>query len=852
MKHIFLFMCCFWLYSYSYSQSLVENCNNNYLPSCFSLLKQAETKKDVKNIDLYKMKMLNIMDSACKRDYQTCFVLARIYEPNKNNKLFQEIKKDLLNHKIPSQLTLSFNKQNLDSMYIHEDDIVKLIRIAPNETKSTSYKEKTISLLETACYKADVRACLLLHYFYEYGIAIAQNRPKAERLVELGLDFATRECVLENGEMCQIINKYPFYINDLKKDIGKIERKCYDDEDWVSCYKASLYYTKDFYINPNSTEQDNDSDFVKSAKLLQKACNFDEKTCSNVLFKLNNVKECIKDNNISACANTQNSRIEFLALACNGGNLRSCYEMRYIPTFKDTKKYIKLLQRVCRGGIIESCVELSNIYQDDKIVPRNKEKALSFMQRACSWSMKNKVSGDYCYHAGVGYENGEFVKQDLDKAIEAYQFACEISNKNAIACERLGMLYETYKQDMGFALNWYEKACKQSNHSMLSCMKLAEAYYEGKFLRFNPQQSIKIYEDLLKNKENGEVYYKLAQIYSNHSNNKQAYETNVSYVDYAKSMKFYNIACNLGVNSACNVNITLPNLTKECRMENLHSCYEVASIIELAQNDSTYEEYAKTLQTKEIINSILNDNKQNKPLAMGEQNKIVIYNLYSKACKGNIKQACLNIYNSKLQQDSNDVLLKEAMCLNLKDEVDVRSVCIDFAQYAINQEQYKKAIDALNKYKDKNSKQILELLAKAYFYDKDYNNVINIYKFIYKYKIPSDYYYLAQMYKQGLLVKQDYNIAQSIYKLSNTPNSYLGLGKMYEYGLGVSKSIFDAKGFYSLACPLESSDKNKIANEACISNGRLYGLEGDFKTSQKYYSKACDFGYEGDLISCNK
>ena len=114
------------------------------------------------------------------------------------------------------------------------------------------------------------------------------------------------------------------------------------------------------------------------------------------------------------------------------------------------------------------------------------------------------------------------------------------------------------------------------------------------------------------------------------------------------------------------------------------------------------------------------------------------------------------------------------------------------------------------------------------------------------------------MYANGFGVRQSYEKAMNIYKLSqsaknyHSARSYLGLAEMYANGLGVQKSIFNAKDYYKLACPLDTNDEAKVANEACANLGSIIYNEGDFRTAQKYYLKACEMGYNGDIISCDK
>ena len=116
----------------------------------------------------------------------------------------------------------------------------------------------------------------------------------------------------------------------------------------------------------------------------------------------------------------------------------------------------------------------------------------------------------------------------------------------------------------------------------------------------------------------------------------------------------------------------------------------------------------------------------------------------------------------------------------------------------------------------------------------------------------NDYFYLAQMYVNGFGVRQDYEKAMNIYKLSNSARNYLGLAQMYANGLGVQQSIFNAKDYYKLACPLDTHDSTKVSDEACVNLGSIIYDEGDFRSAQEYYLKACEMGYTGDIISCDK
>lgn len=831
----------------------IDECKNNFTPSCLALLEQAKKNKDEENIKFYRTKLLEIMEGTCKRDYQTCLVLARIYE-NRDNEATKAIQRDIDENKIPSIKTLSIINNKTDSTKKYFEDtesIVKLMRENPDENKALQYQEKAINLLEQACYDSSVRACLLLRYFYEYGVAAPQNRPKSERLVALALEFGTQKCMLGNKEYCRLLNSYPEYIEWINNEIEKLERKC-DYKDFMACYQASLYYTQNFYINPEAskTTQDDKSDFTKAAQFLQKACKLDTNTCNDTIFHIKNAKECLMNSDMKACANIQNERPEFLALACEQGDMRSCYGLQNLPTFNNTKRYVKLLQRVCRGGIIESCVELSKMYEQGKRVTKSKEKALQSMQRACAWSIAQKADNNYCYLAGLGYDKGEYVKQDIAKAIEAYRYACEVSNENYASCERLGMLYENAKQNLPEALKWYQKACNANKDSVVSCMQVAQNLIEGKYLSMSVGDAVSIYETLLQNKNAPQdyIYYQLANIYG--AKELRNDNTNITqenpYSDYAKALQYYKKACELGMQSSCSKKLTIPNLSKACKEDNAEACYQLAMLTELLQKDASYKDMLIMPNLDSMIPKVSNDK------SLTKDKKGINLMLYTQACKGNVAEACKKLYKETNGAFEKDLALQEAMCLHLRPNKEAKEVCIAFANDALQEKKYKQAIEALTPYQNKDDERALNLLVQAYFYNKDYKQVLDTYKLIYKYNIQNDYYYLGQMFLYGLGVKQNYNQALDIYNLLESPKSYLGLAQMYDEGLGVPKSVFSAKDYYKLACPIDKNSTDNISSDACVKIGSIIYSEGDFQTAQQYYLKACAIGYSGDVINCNK
>ena len=161
-----------------------------------------------------------------------------------------------------------------------------------------------------------------------------------------------------------------------------------------------------------------------------------------------------------------------------------------------------------------------------------------------------------------------------------------------------------------------------------------------------------------------EIYYNLANIYSTFEfQNKNTHTTKEnSHVNYAKALQYYKRACSLGLQNACKKKLTLPNLAQECKAENANSCYQLATLLELIQKDSSYQNML-IMPNKDSLQIEITNNT--KPLAK-DNDKTLRLLLYKQACKGNVAEACIRFYNETKGVFEKDFVLQESMCKNLK------------------------------------------------------------------------------------------------------------------------------------------------------------------------------------------
>lgn len=841
----------------AYPASMVNECDIGYTKACIALQYEAKANGDSKSAKLYTQKLINILDKTCAKDFQSCLVLANMYEINKSE---NEI---LLNGLDSIESKLDSKSQNKLSNKLK--DMLSLLD-SKDSKKALMYREKAVPLMESACYYEDnIYACLILSYYSNEGIAMAKNTPKATRLLESSLDIATKECVLGNFDSCSLLDKYPQYTKAINDNINEILGACQKGE-ITACFKASLYYTQDYYTASHSTQNLSREekqkryeiwdkiDFAKAGEYLQKACNIESKICQSSIYLLDNAKECIADNDMKACANVKSSKPEFLALACKNNDLQSCYNLRHIAIFENTKRQIALLQRLCKGGIIESCDDLYNQYAKN-----DTKKASGYAERSCAWSIKSNTKSNLCEIAGDSYKNGINAKADINKAISAYKYACD--NEMPSACAKAGELEQKYNNNANIAIRFYTLGCESNDRQ--SCINLADEYATGTNIPKDINKAINLYTNALNNTQfldiintplnldsnasNKSIYLKLIKLY-------QASDFNN--IDYANAIYQYASACNLDIKQACNVIANLSeskaqntiinkNIPKLCKNGEYNECYKLARVFNLMLHPSNVK-MGIMLDNKFLQSNFMESKKDsNQSYTRHTTNvskdidyKIMANKLYIYACENGVKNACISVYKNNLDSIKESVKVDSRLIKNVcllqntqSNDNDLLNICKVYAAYAFSIKDFKNANLALKPFSNTKDSIALNMLAASEYHLGNFKNVLSIYKYIYKNGVPSDYYFLGRMYEEGKNVAQDYNKAYRIYSLSASPRANYQIGRMYELGLGFYKDKGKAYEFYRKSCKLDSKDsfaKSSSGSNASSFDNSLGDSKGSF------------------------
>lgn len=851
------------------NNKLIKDCENGYINACISL---------AKNSKAYQDKIIAILKRSCQIEYQSCLILAEMY--NTQSHIPQNL--NMLN--ILNSKGVKHVQYNYIEDFIGFIDKVKDLNIPLDNKEALKYQEKAIPLIENACYSRanqDLQACLILSYFYEKAIAVPLNRPKANRLVESVLDSFMRECVINNKWACLALSQYRDYLAMINSEIPTIEREC-DEKDSTSCFRASLYYTQDFYIpmeNGDSNSNPN-TDFVKSAYFLKKGCSLESELCENGIFKIPYAKACIMDNDMEACTKVKSDKPEFLSLSCNDGNIASCYALRYLPQFEEKRRFIALAQRACKSGIVEACGELARRYKMGDNVSQNDDKALSFTQRACNWELKQGITisnNSYCYDTAYGYEVGDFVKQDINKAMELYNYSCSFDPN---ACARLARLYEIYKKQNQTAIKLYKYACDNGSNEARSCIKVANHYFTEASKGQDPIFNI-VYAIEYSQKSNSidrdyaaDSLYQLGSIYaldnfieSNNMTKTKIIHPN-PYTNYALAAKYFEESCIKGLFESCELyeqygekkQSELYQLCKAEDNKNTNSCYQLV-LYDIIPSSKT----KKNHNARKIMNNLLEScTKDLMP-----------------ACAFVIRLSNIQEYEKHLNSKNiaENLPLQDKLCTVSKDKTydmitlnnDMGIFCANIANYAYDNKDYLRFIRSLEGY-DYNFiantipiQDVLDKLVLAYFETQQYAEMIKLYRYIYENGIPNSYYFLALAYQQGLGVTKDLDKAIEIYNLGikNEEDSkqnlefkefalsYFGLSQSYEMGLGVPKDSYKSMELLRLSCPLNKRlDSHNTVAKACAILGKESTKEGDLEEAKEYYQRACDAKYDGDIIFC--
>lgn len=828
----------------AYSSEIMNECDYGYISSCGALKFEADSNKDSKNAKVFESKILNLLDSACKRDYNSCLILANMYDNN---------------DKKENELLLNL----LDSM--HSKHLANLIntKITNDNSKAIAYKERAVPLLESSCFNdSNVSACLILSYYNDNGIAMAKNTPKAARLLSMSLEYATQNCMLGLQDSCFLLDKYPNYLKDIESKVHIFKQDC-QKGDSIACFKVAYFYTQDFYTSAQSIENLSREekqkrydiwdkiDFVKSGEYLQKACKNAPKICENTIYELPYAKSCLKDSNMQSCSKVKSQKAEFLSLACESGDLNSCYNLKDLPIFSQQKRKIKYLQKLCKGGIIQSCNDLYDIYATS-----DKDKAASYAKRSCSWAIKNKLdSANACEIAGDSYLQS--TKPEIIKAKESYKYSCEnMKNKDSKACEKLGAIYEKYDKDSTLAKKYYEQSCEKEN-SDKACLALANALSSNIESKENINKAISIYNKILldsndKSPLKKEIYINLVNLYSNDD----IYEKES--LDYTSIIRQIASACESGIANACALvanfsskkiagAIINKDIAIACRMGDYNECYELANVLSL---DSKYAKNIR-LNNNDISTLLRVDSKDSKAsFTAGSLNyKKAAKSLYKYACENGQKDACRvvfydNYVDSALLQKNVCLLLRADSLGSSREKID--NICKIYAQNAFNAKEYDNVLLALNGFKNSNDIDALNWLLAANFALQHYDSILKIYKIMYKKNLPNDYFFLAKMYESGAKspvqqesapLVQNYEKAFRIYSLTDSTRNLNAIGEMHELGLGFYKDSGKAREFYKKACPLKGA--NNASFNACVKLYEYEKSQDNIERARHYLQKAC-------------
>lgn len=834
--------------AFSYSNEMINKCNSGYTQDCVALKFEADSNKDAKNAKIYESKLVSILDKACSSDYSSCLMLSNMYD-NKDER---------------QNRLLLYAINSLESKSVAYKDGLKNLLLkaqkSSDEAKANAYKERAVPLLESACFNdEDISACLILSYYNEKGIGTAVNTPKAKRVFMLSLELASQNCMLGLNDSCFLLDKYPNFLQNIESNLDNLKQEC-EKNNATACYEIAYFYTQDYFTSPNNTsdlskdewQKKYDAwdkiDFVKSAMYLQKACDISPKKCENSIYLIPNAKSCLADKK-SLCVKVQSNNPIFLSLACDSGDLNSCYNMRDLPIYQQPKRQIKYLQKLCKGGVIESCNDLYAIYANGKGVEKDMQKALRYAQRACNWSIKTKGFGETCEAAGNAYENDK----DIKKAIEAYKYSCDNVKDSGNACQSVAMLFKINK-DSKKSLEYHKKACEKEATSLKSCLEMANIYANGESGEAQDiNKVISIYNKILQNGDSiikKEAYINLVNLYSN----EYIYRNTL---DYASILQQYKSACENGID-VCNVifnftaqkiddSIINKDIVTECRLGNYNECYALANVLNILDTQKNVK--INRAEVSALIGRSLDSNTMASFSSSAINSDFDYTNaakiLYIYSCKHEIKDACQIVLNSKLLESNmsleSKMALQKNICLLLSDsnKNGLEDICESYANYAFSNKDYENTLLALKNYKYTNDSNILNLIIASNYYLKNYKEVLRFYKYIYKKALPDDYYYLAKMYENGaesVSIVKNYDKAYKIYMLSTTPRSYFGAGQMMELGLGFYKDKGKARDFYALSCKLDS---NNIDLNACIKLYEYNKSVNNIESARKYLQKGC-------------
>lgn len=874
-------------FSESTIASMEKKCSSGRYSACVDLLKMPSRYPEGYEGELSFLEirdyLIKRLDTSCKIDYKACLSLANMYD--EDERLYE-----ILEDELDSDQPLDEAKKFI---------FLGTLRDTGLETSNSlrdSYIDKASSLMETACYaglaQRDVRACFRLAALYENAYGIPLNRPKAMRIREFGIDSLLRECLLENNSSCDMLGKQDGYLGQISSDIENLIRKC-DERDATSCFKASLYHTQGFYNSnrargyfkrdlnddyPQETQEEVKDDkskatvagFVKAAGFLKRACRLEPDSCFG-LFGLSNARACLEKGDLKACAIVPVFKPEFLALACEGGDVASCYGLRNIQEFDNDKNFIFLAQRACKGGVAKACYELSRRYKVGYKITQSDEKSIQYVQRACKWEMKAyelnpdlKPNENACYEAGLAYEIGGAVKQDLASAIKTYEYSCKF---NKASCVRLANLIEGEKPLE--ALELYKNACNtrrdacagaaklyfslatKASPRALEYLDLAMHYISKFFVTITIHDGLgisggeELFIDADVHRLNAEIF-SMEKIKVGRPDGKSTSVDN-PYKTYAIALSNYEMACNDGLSESCAkkeqyLQEVATKINGKCDFDNPKStpeaCYQVAIY------DGLFASKAKAYKGGGSY-----DFKLEWLIASCAAG-------VSKACTALLNLDASGTYEYILEENPITTLedLNERLCNAKPQDIFVKArafrdttayeiadrkknACYAAAKIMHAKGNHAGVVRILEPTLDGDGHQEyignarLEWLAKAYFELGRYDKMKDAYRLIYKegceedckdsmQKSPgySSYHYLAKAYEAGLGVTQSYEKAAEIYKLGVLDDADKGRSCVVKRGpRGYASSYLGLAELYEkgLGVVRDSRMADKLLMDAC-------------------------------------
>jgi len=150
--------------------------------------------------------------------------------------------------------------------------------------------------------------------------------------------------------------------------------------------------------------------------------------------------------------------IEAQIEACNGGNIKSCFEVGTVLTTgknaEDQEKKslgLELIRKACKHGEVKACDALGDNYYRDK----HYQAAKPYLEVSCTNGVKYA-----CEAMGTMYRDAQEIRQDDVLAREYYEKACDL--ESADACINVAIMY---RGGFGVEINrvqekmYYKKAC---------------------------------------------------------------------------------------------------------------------------------------------------------------------------------------------------------------------------------------------------------------------------------------------------------------------------------------------------------------------------------------------------------